>query len=810
MDVNQRTLKSLEWARLKGYLAAECSSICSRELAQDLRIHDEFPYIELLLRESAEALALTEEGNDLAQEGLPDIREQIKRVTAGAALGARELLDLKNVLSMSRRLRILLTNLDAEDFPTLHKKVANVYVFDDLVNAIDTVIDESGGVKDDASPLLRKLRREVHRLNAHIKEELMRIINSPAGGKCLQEPIFTVRNGRHVLPVLASMRHSIEGIVHDSSSTGLTIYVEPKSVVELTNTIRINEAEIEREIDRLLWELSSLAGKRIAQIEESFDTLVQADFIAARARLARKYQGTVPRLSASPQLKFLQARHPLLILQTGKIESVIPNDINLDDELRTLIITGPNTGGKTVYLKTAGLLSLMVRSGLLIPVEAGSVACIFKGIFADIGDEQSLEQNLSTFSSHMSNIVDISRRAKGSTLVLLDEIGAGTDPREGVILARVILDHLTQSGAFTICSTHYGDLKTLAHSHSGFGNASMEFDDRTLTPSYKMRSGVAGNSHAISVAARLGLEPHLVALAQAGLESEKEDFEHKIDELEQRLRILSQAEDELSQKKLALQKKEEELLAKETVLEAERRRNKIEANSQFQEDYSRAKKTINELTANLQKTPSLARAQQAKEKLESLKNELDWLDPEEFAAAKSKIEPGQTVKVRSLNQIGVIESLSETHPDNAQVRVGRLKVKVAISDLEVFHGAQNTSSKKSNKSGAALTSMQPRKEPRNQMAIASTTSDDPVFVRSNRNTLDLRGQRVDEGLALLERFVDEAYLEQLSPLMVIHGHGTGAMKSAVRDYLQSCSYKNKFRPGEMYEGGDGVTVINFK
>lgn len=799
MDVNERTLKSLEWERLKHYLAAETSSVCSRELALNLELFDEPIIIEGLLKESEEALRLFFEGFDLSQEGLPDLRDQLGRLLAGASLSANELLDLKRVLELSRKLKTTLANLEQEKFPCLRSQLARLFVFDDLVNAIDAVIEETGEIRDDASPLLRKLRREVNRINGQIKDELQRLINSPSTSKALQEPIYTVRNGRHVLPVLSNQRHALEGIVHDSSSTGLTIYVEPKSVVELTNTIRINEADIEREIERLLWELSAKAGARSEQIKQSFEALVETDFIAARARLARKYRGTRPELAKSFQLKLIQAKHPLLILQSGKTDWVVPNDISLSENTRTLIITGPNTGGKTVYMKTAGLLALMVRAGLLLPVLDGSEISIFSGVFADIGDEQSLEQNLSTFSSHMSNIVEITRRAKPSTLVLLDEIGAGTDPREGVILAQVILSHLTKIGALTICSTHYGDLKTLAHSHSAYENASMEFDEKTMTPSYRMRPGIAGSSKAIAVAARLGLAAEMVQDAEHLLESSKEDFEHRVDELEQRLSIIAQREDELAKKEIANSNHEKYLQERAKALDEEHSRLRFQSANQFLEDYQHAKKLINELTANLQKTPSLSRAQKAKEKLDSIKKELDWLSPEEFKAQQLEVRAGQTVRVRSLGQIGTIEVMPAAEGEKAQVRVGRVKVKVALADLDVIAAPQQQK----------VPNKQQKPAVKAQQSRSQTQQEDPVFVRSNRNTLDLRGERVDEGIAKLERFLDEGYLEHLSPLMIIHGHGTGAMKSAVREFLRNCSYKNKSRPGETYEGGDGVTVVNF-
>ena len=801
MDVNTRTLKSLEWERLKQYLAAECSAKCSRERALELPLHEGRIIIETLLRESEEALRIFHDGIDITQPGLPDLREALQRLSTGASLSARELLELRQVLQASRRLKTTLTNLDADDYPAVRKLLAQLGVFDELAKAIDAVIDEDGGVRDDASPLLRKLRKEVQRLSSKIKDELQRIINSPTLSKCLQEPIFTVRSGRHVLPVLSNQRTAIEGIVHDSSSTGLTIYVEPMSVVELTNNMRISESEIEHEIERLLWELSAGAAKLLAPITDSFNALVEADFIAARAGLARKYQGCMPRISASAEMKLLQARHPLLVLQSGSMEAIIPNDIVLDGELSTLIITGPNTGGKTVYLKTAGLLALMLRAGLLLPCQPGSISSVFN-VFADIGDEQSLEQNLSTFSSHMKNIIEITEAAGQGTLVLLDEIGAGTDPREGVILARVILAQLNESGARTICSTHYGDLKTLAHEGSAYSNASMEFNEKTLAPSYRLRLGVAGNSRAIQVAARLGLRAELVRQAQELMESSKEEFEHKIDELELRLQAVLQREDELEKLRQSMAQREKDLEQRSAQLEAEYKRSRYQAENQFQDDYRAAKKLINELTANLQKMPSLAKAQSAKEQLESIKKELDWLDKDEFAREQKSIAVGKTVRVRSLNQIGTVESLPADQSEAVQVLVGRIKVKVAMSDLEVIDAAANAPSKfGKGKSGSG--SFGGQKKP------AAIAVNDPVFVRSNSNTLDLRGERVDEGLAKLERFIDECYLEHLSPIMIIHGHGTGAMKQAVRDFLRGCNYKNKSRPGETYEGGDGVTVVNF-
>ena len=810
MDLEARTLKSLEWSRLKGYLANECSSACSAELARALVLRDDSAGITVLLHESEQALKLLYEGLDLSQDSLPDTREQLRRLHAGAAISAKELLDLKKVLLLSKSTKNTFSGVSDEEFPHIKFFVKQLASLDELVHAIDDVLDESGFVRDDASPKLRSLRRDLLRFTQQIKDELLRIINSPQLSKCLQEPIYTVRNGRHVLPVLANMRQSIDGIVHDSSSSGLTIYVEPLSVVELTNKLRINEAEIEREIERLLWELSALAGKNVEPLETTFLTLVELDFIAARARLARKYEGKRPEILNESRIQFRLARHPLLVLQSASLDAVIPNDIILGDELRSQIITGPNTGGKTVYLKTAGLLCLMMRAGLLLPVDEKSSAGIFSGIYADIGDEQSLEQNLSTFSSHMGNIIEILRRAEEGSLILLDEIGAGTDPREGVVLAKVILNDLSKSGALTICSTHYGDLKTLAHSFPGFGNASMEFDEKTLRPSYRMRPGIPGSSKAIAVAARLGLHEDLVQAAEQSLANEKEDLEIKIDEIEKRLHAVSAREDEIAKEKIEIELLKQDLTKRQNALETEYRKTKFESANKFQQDYENAKKAINELTAQLQKTPSLSQAQKAKEQLENPRKDLQWLSPEEYKEEQTKIVQGQTVRVKSLNQYGQVEELPGAGDEKAVVRIGRMKVKVSLADLEAIQGAAPSKSKQFGvmpaRHGRGSTSTGGQKSIN---AKVQRTQEDPVFVRTESNTLDLRGLRVDEAMGKVEKFMDTCYLQHLSPLMIIHGHGTGAIKNAVRAFLSGCSYKNVYRAGETYEGGDGVTVVNF-
>lgn len=755
--------------------------------------------IKLQLEEVEEAHRLLNDNVDLAQIDLPDLRGHLSRLASGASLSASELLGLKRFLGMSFRLRTFLNALKPDEYPVMCSFVPKLHVLRELEESIDKVIDESAAILDEASPALFKYRADLRRLTARIKEELLRIINSTSLSKCLQELIYTQRNGRYVLPVNASHRQSIEGIVHDSSASGLTVYVEPLAVVELTNRIRLIEVEIEREIDRLLLELSNKARAHLEKIDQSFVAAVESNFIWARALLAKKYGGQPVTISENGSLRLLQARHPLLILQNAKIDAVVPNDIILGGDLRTLVITGPNTGGKTVLLKTAGLLSLMLRAGLLLPVAPSSEAAILPKVIADIGDEQSLEQNLSTFSSHMGSIIDIVGSASQGSLVLLDEIGAGTDPKEGVVLARVILAELKRSGALTICSTHFGDLKTLAHQENGFLNASMEFDENTLVPTYRLRSGIPGNSRALDIARRLGLPNHLVCEAEEILLSGRQDFEIKIEEMESRLEALLKKEQAFDHKEKELKLLEETWQTKKEALEAEIKKFKEEAASSFHDELRRAKKIVSELTANLQKEPSLAKAQQAQKRLSDLKEELGWLEPPD-TGDKGNLQCGQQVRIISLNQIGVIEAIlqqpSASDKGLAAVLVGRMKIKVSLADLELLKTVNKTA--KSDQ----------KQKPKRHVA-KSVPQNEHCFVPGESNTLDLRGKRVEEALTEVEQFVDQCYRLQLSPLMIIHGHGTGALKAAVRDYLSTCSYEAKSRPGESYEGGDGVTIVHF-
>lgn len=793
-NCRSRTLRALEWDRLKTFLADEAHTTKSRELCLSLMPEKGLSLCQILLEETKEAISLIESRSGFNFESLPDLSETLQRLKANAALSGKELAYVKHTLTATRLTRSSLSLLDKQSFPQLTKFVAELFSLEKLANEIDAAIEDDGEVKSTASPLLNQLRSQVHNLDNQIRDELTKIIQKNAQSKALQEPIFTMRNDRYVIPVVASMRGSIDGIVHDSSASGLTVYVEPISVVELENKLRLKQAEIEREIARILSQLSAVCHAHHAEIETSFNTLIQLDFIMSRARLGIKYEGYCPPLSNDGPMKLIAARHPLMVLrQKERGTETIPNDIKLSVDERSFIITGPNTGGKTVYLKTAGLLCLMIKSGLTLPVKSGSEALYFNEIYADIGDEQSIEQNLSTFSSHMTNIVEIVDEANAGDLVLLDEIGAGTDPKEGAALARAILEELNSAMVYTIASTHYGELKTLAYATKGFINASLKFDETNLAPTYHLQIGIPGASKATTMARRLGLDTNVVQAAEKFLQASEADLQKTIEQLETKLKSLAQLEEQARKATEIAHQKEHEASAQLKAIESEKEKLKTTYARELEEDLRAAQDTVRQLIKDLQSKPSSQKAQQAQKQIEQIRQALHWTDKATEPSA-GEVKVGQKVKVKSLNQTGIVIEIPESTSGQVTVKVGNFPVKVAMSDLTIVDHSLNSAQKS-------------QKVKYQSQPASPSSAQVNVFVQTAANTLDLRGQRVLEALDELEKFLDHSTVARLSPVMIIHGHGTGAVKAAVRDYLKTSSYVDLFRPGESYEGGDGVTVV---
>lgn len=798
-DIQKRTLRVLEWDRLKQFVAHEADSAGGKQLCLNLELSEHRIVIEQLLDETKEALAMYQARSGMSAAGLPELDEVLERLKIGASLSSAELLAVRNTLVIGRKFRSNLSQLESEHFPRLTAFMPALPQAEKLIQEIDNAIDDGGNVKDKASPLLRSLRQEVLKYDSMIKETLQRIIHSATQAKALTDPLYTQRNGRFVLPVNASMRSSVNGIVHDSSASGLTVYVEPIAVLELSNQQRMKQAEIEREIARILDVLTRFAISHFEAITDTYATCIQLDAIMARAKIAFKYKGERPELSQDEKFHLFNARHPLLMLQDEQTV-VVPNDIVLGGNAgRTLIITGPNTGGKTVLLKTIGIFSLMLRAGLLLPVSPGSTAAIFTRVCADIGDEQSLEQSLSTFSSHMKNIVEVVDQCAAGSLVLLDELGAGTDPREGAALARAVLEFLNQSGAVTISTTHFGELKTLAYTEPSFVNGSLDFDEQTLSPTYKLRLGVPGSSKATTIARRLGLNASVIDRARELVEVHDQDLQRTVELLEIKLREATVREEQAQVAKQQAEELKRETEEQMRKLELDTRALRQKQINEIESEFKVGKDYIKHLIADLQKQPSITKAQKAQQEMEKVRNELGWKNLAEDRVPTLTV--GQSVKVLSLNQIGVVtEIISETPKEAAQVTVkcGNLRIKVPKTDLEML--AQDKQKQiQLNKQKSTVKVEAPVHRTK------GSTID--VFVRTAANTLDLRGKRVDDGMADLVQFLDDNLLTNTSPLMIIHGHGTGAMKNAVRDYLHKQMPKGTYRPGDIHEGGDGVTMV---
>jgi DNA mismatch repair protein MutS2 len=823
--IEERSLKCLEWDKLINYLAGHAQTAPGKIKAQALlpgRDADgnliERQNLEAKLDLTEEALALITNHSRPDLTPLKSLDDTLELLRIGGTLSALDLLCVLRLLRLSKQVKSSFKLLGITQFPRLSEYIPFLCVLDKELLALESSLESDGTVKDSASGRLSGLRAQRRRLLSRIDSELASLIQAQSMAKVLQEPLYTVRNGRYVLPVIASMRSSLNGIVHDASQSGLTIYVEPLSVMELTNSKRIVEAEIEAEIQAILEGLCRMLVPHADSLALSYDKLIELDVLFAKGALASKYQGVKPQLSDTTCLSLFQARHPLLVLanqelsqsahptQEEKAREVIANDVFLGEN-RTLIITGPNTGGKTVLLKLIGLTALMLRSGMLLPVKVGSRLSLFSSVCADIGDEQSLEQSLSTFSAHLKNIVEIVDRASSAMLVLLDEVGAGTDPKEGAALAQAVLETLWSRGALTVATTHLGELKTLAFAQEGFLNASFEFDDISLSPTYKLRLGVPGSSKAHIIASRLGLASSVVERSVALMAQQELDLTFAIEQVS---RKMNELDEEISESK----KLKESLLEQELLLERrakklaeERERFSEEKKAEIEREFADAREIIRHTIADLQKKPSISAAQKTKDELDRFREALilPGVKKLEKKGPDCNLVVGMPVKVPALNQKGIIQEVIYTAKDSREVQAvvvqaGAMRLKVSLQELELLEGQKAV--KSSGQLSKARKHLEPKKRGR------QITFDGPeVFVRTTVNTLDLRGQRFEAASQAVESFVDSCALNGVTPFMIIHGHGTGALKNMCRDFLKTCSYPLRLRPGETYEGGDGVTVV---
>lgn len=775
--MDERTMRILEYPKIRERLTGRTVTAAGRDLAAALEPLVEPEDVRAALEETAEADALMADG-ELPLRGTRDIRDGLKRAAIGATLEATELLALRETLHTIRQCKGYVL-ARAERAPRLADLAGTVQTFEALEEAIRRTVADDGSIPDGASADLARIRREQRTTEGRMREKLDDLLRGPYA-RMLQDPIITSRGDRYVVPVRQEFRGMFPGVLHDQSSSGATAFMEPLAVVPIGNRLRELAIEEREEILRLLRELSARAGEHSPEIRRAYDVLGRIDFAAAKALLAHEMRAVRPVLRDDGALRFLAARHPLL---TGE---VVPIDVWLGGEFTTLVITGPNTGGKTVTLKTVGLLTLMAQSGLFLPAAEGSEAAVFPQVFADIGDEQSIEQSLSTFSSHVGAIAGILRQLTGPALVLLDEIGAGTDPSEGVALARSIIEHLHARGARTVVTTHYSELKSLAYTGPGIKNASVEFDTETLRPTYRLLVGLPGRSNALIIASRLGLDAGVVQQAKGLVGAEAVEIDRILSDIEADRKALGA---ELEQ--AARARHDAEILRDRAGAEAERlrtERRKIldRAREEAEALLLRARGQVEAIIERLKAARGAEAIHETRADLRALADELGpGAEPEPEAAGEPlrEAQPGQAVFIVSLKRPGTVL----TGPDQkgeVEVEAGGMRVKVGLAGLRAPAPAEEETA-----------------EPLPAVAVEAATSEAVPL------SLSLRGQRVDEAIPQLDKYLDEAFVAGYGRVTIVHGKGTGALRKAVHEYLDRHPHVKGFRLGGRGEGESGVTIV---
>ncbi len=786
--MQERVLKVLEFIKVREQLVEHAASALGKEKITTLVPSTDFTEIVKLQAETDEAVTVYRIKGNVPLSGIYDIRPHIKRSVIGGVLSPHELIQIVSTIHASRQLKRFIEEIDDEraDIPILREQVEQIIPLTNLEQAIRQAIDESGEVLDGASELLRSLRHQLRSNEARVREKLESMIRSSSAAKMLSDAIITIRNDRFVIPVKQEYRGHYGGIIHDQSASGQTLFIEPQAIVQLNNQLQDIRVKEQLEIERILSELSAKSAEYEGELQIIVKVLANLDFIFAKARYGKKMKATMPIMNNEGRIALYKARHPLI-----PIDEVVANDIILGTDYTTIVITGPNTGGKTVTLKTLGLCSLMAQAGLQVPAQDGSELAVFDAVYADIGDEQSIEQSLSTFSSHMVNIVDILKRVNHNSLVLFDELGAGTDPQEGAALAISILDEVHRIGARVVATTHYPELKAYGYNREGVLNASVEFDVETLSPTYKLLLGVPGRSNAFEISKRLGLNERVIANARSHVSEDTNQIDKMIASLEESKR-LAESEQQEAREYLKQAEKLHKDLQNQMMEFYEKKQAMLEKAAEKAEGIvDEAKKEAALVIRDLRKMRTEKHAEIKEHELIDAKRRLEKAAPEIPKAAKlkgknnkrHKYMPGDEVKVLSFDQKGTL--LDKVSDDEWQVQIGILKMKVKEKDMEYM--------------GAPVT-----KQETKPLTIVKG-SDSHVKLE-----LDLRGERYENALLKVEKYIDDALLASYPRVSIIHGKGTGALRQGVQEYLRNHRSVKKIRFGEASEGGTGVTVVEFK
>jgi len=782
-------IKTLEFDKVKNILADKTATSLGRQAVGAMRIESEFSKVKRLQEETAEALRIMDEGKRFPFGGAYNIVSEVKRAELGSTLDPEELLHIQTTAAAIRQMKFFLQD-EAEIAPVLSEYANGLGIFTKLEKQITNAIDDHGEIKDSASTKLGGLRTAIQISKNRVKEKLDSLLHDPSNQKYFQENLVTMRGDRYVIPVKMEYKMNFPGIVHDQSGTGATLFIEPIAVVNLNNDIKRYMAEEKEEMERILRQLTANVGVEAPALLASLDILTDLDVICARAHLAQEQHAVRPQMLLKGKVEIKQGRHPLLNKDT-----VVPLDVELGERFSMLLITGPNTGGKTVALKAVGLFALMAQSGMFIPASSAKLP-VFRAVYADIGDEQSIEQSLSTFSAHMTNLISILGEVKSGDLVLIDEICAGTDPNEGAALAMSMLEHLHKNEVLTMVTTHYSELKTFAYGHEGMENASVEFDPVSLRPTYRLLMGVPGSSNAFNISRRLGLAEDIVVQAGRLLNQEHVHMETVLQELEGERRKFESGSQEIERLRIESEHLRNELaFAKQDF---ERRKNEMlrKAREQADDIYRRSRreseavlKELRSMKADFDTKRLEQAAEEARKKLNKTLSE-DAPLPEGAPLTKETAKKGLNVFVTSLGKNGTIIAVNG---NDVTVQVGILKMNVPAKKCLVTKAqpvsAEPESTKKRKKAGYS-----------HQMFVAKSSS--------AKQEVDLRGMTLNEAIPVVDKAIDDALLAGISQLRLIHGKGTGALRAGLTAYLENNRFVKKLELASLETGGSGATVID--
>ena len=797
----QRYFHTLELDKVLAKLADQANCDDSKRMALSLTPSDDFSTVQLLMKKTSDAYMLSARYTSPSLHKLKNCEMALRKAEKGSNLSLRELMDVSSVLHNIRSVKDWRKRCEGES-TSLDPLFEVLTPNRELENTIDNAVLSEEELADSASAELASLRRKINQAKLRVRERLDQLIKSPTQSKYLQEALVTQRDGRFVVPVKSEYRSEIKGLVHDTSSSGATLFIEPMAVVEANNEIRVLQAKEKQEVDRIIMELSVKVGEFAESIIYSYRSLVEIDLYFAKASLAYKMKATVPNILQTGEIDLKRARHPLI-----DPEKVVPIDVNLGKDFNTLVITGPNTGGKTVTLKTMGLLTLMAMCGLMLPVAENSSISVYKKVLVDIGDEQSIEQSLSTFSAHMTNIVSIIEEADSDSLVLIDELGSGTDPVEGAALAISIMERLAMYGAKVGATTHYAEIKEYALQTPGVCNASCEFDVETLKPTYRLLIGIPGKSNAFAISQRLGLPEEIIEAAKRNISAEKTRFEDVLSQLDQTRQVLEKEKEEVDRLRA-------EQLESKRNLEQFKQKTYKQMDRELQNAQEKANRIVSSVKAEseklLQELDDIRRQKESEEfsrlvqgakssyrsninRLEDTANPVIGRVKEEYTPPRP-FKKGDLVLITQLNEEGVLLS----DPDNAgnvQVQAGIIKTKVPVSDLRLVDKKRrrqlNRMEKKSNGGG-----------------VTRTLTDKSQ--RSASSEIDLRGQTIEEGIMMVDQYIDSCLLMGIKTITIIHGKGTGALRNAIQQHLKNHKAVRSFRLGVYGEGENGVTIAELK